>query len=204
MEKTPNQKIIQNDIMQYKTNKLPATLALLSIVFNCLYFCLLYGFGSPWFATWKIGFSVVLTLVTLLFTFLASEGIKNYDKKYTIFLLVIAAVTFVRIFGMPLEALKADSTVLETRYFGVDLSPALCYTFLVVWLAASVACLVASAVLGYINCLRYESHKKKLASGEVNIDVTLKEMDEEDAQKAQAAEEVAPAASEEEVKEEVQ
>ena len=34
MNNTLNQEIIKSDILRYKTNKLPATLALLGIVFN--------------------------------------------------------------------------------------------------------------------------------------------------------------------------
>lgn len=192
MKRTPNQEIIHSDILRYKTNKLPATLALLAIVFNCLYFCLLYGLGlhSSFFSNWQIGVSVIITLFSLLITFLSSEGIKGYNKKFTIALLILAAVQIIRIFGIPLSALRSDiangvtevdqTAALYTRYFGVDLTPWACFLLLTVWLAASAACLIASAVLGYVNCVKLENFNKKVESGEVSVEETLKEMDEED------------------------
>lgn len=206
MKRTPNQEIIHSDILRYKTNKLPATLALLGIVFSCLYFCLLYGFRSGFFSTWEIGISVVLTLFSLLITFLASEGIKGYNKKFTIVLLVLAAIQIIRIFGIPFQALRYDTAngitgvnenaALYTRYFGVDLSPWACFLFLTIWLCASAACLIASAVIGYINCVKLENFNKKVESGEVSVEKTIKEMDEED-ERAKAAEMQSDKATEE-------
>ncbi len=195
MKRTPNQEIIHSDILRYKTNKLPATLALLGIVFSCLYFCLLYGFRSNFFSNWQIGISVILTLFSLLITFLASEGIKGYNKKFVIVLIVLAAIQIIRIFGIPLSALRYDiangntvadeTSTLYTRYFGVDLAPWTCFVFLTLWLCASAACLIASAVIGYINCVRLEAFNKKIESGEISVEKTIKEMNEED-EKAKA------------------
>lgn len=195
MKRTPNQEIIHSDILRYKTNKLPATLALLGIVFSCLYFCLLYGFRSNFFSNWQIGISVILTLFSLLITFLASEGIKGYNKKFVIVLIVLAAIQIIRIFGIPLSALRYDiangntvadeTSTLYTRYFGVDLAPWTCFFFLTLWLCASAACLIVSAVIGYINCVRLESFNKKIESGEISVEKTIKEMNEED-EKAKA------------------
>ena len=206
MKKSPNQEILSSDIMRYKTNKLPASLALLGIVFSCLYFCLLYGFKTPFFSMWKIGISVMLTLILLLVTFLASEGIKAYKKKFAIVLLVLAAVQIIRMFGLPLEALKYDSGLGasevhafgELRYFGVDLSSGASYTILIVWLAASAACFVASAVIGYINCVKLEKFQKKIADGEVVVEDVLAQMDAED-QAASSVQTDKVSASDEEV-----
>ncbi len=195
MKRTPNQEIIHSDILRYKTNKLPATFALLGIVFSCLYFCLLYGFRSNFFSNWQIGISVILTLFSLLITFLASEGIKGHNKKFVIVLIVLAAIQIIRIFGIPLSALRYDiangntvadeTSTLYTRYFGVDLAPWTCFVFLTLWLCASAACLIASAVIGYINCVRLEAFNKKIESGEISVEKTIKEMNEED-EKAKA------------------
>ena len=197
--KTPNQQIVANDILKYKTNKIASSLALLSIVFSCLYFCLLYSFRSTafdGFKNWELGFSVILTLFSLLITFLASEGIKGYNKKFAIVLLVLAVVQIIRIFGLPLQALNYDKShgnlsladdpnvALTVRYFGVDLKPGAAYTIMVIWLVASATCLVLSAVFGYINCVKLESHIKKVDSGEINIDEVLISMDREDERQA--------------------
>ena len=188
MKRTPNQEILHSDIMRYKTNKLPASLALLGIVFSCLYFCLLYGYKTPFFSMWKIGISVMLTLILLLVTFLASEGIKAYKKKFAIVLIILAVIQVIRMFGLPLEALRYDSKLAATdvhalgelRYFGVDLSSGLSYTLLILWLAASAACLIAAAVIGYINCTKLENFQKKVENGEVVVEDVLAQMDAED------------------------
>ena len=187
MKRTPNQEIIHGDLMRYKSNKLASSLALLAIIFNCLYFCLLYSFRDKFFGTWRLG----VTLIVLLVTFLSSEGIKNYNKKYAIALLILAVVQIIRMFGLPLEALKYDikngvasqltGGALNMRYFGIDLSPSVAYVILVVWLAASAACLIASAVIGYINSVKLENFNKKIESGEIVIEDTLAALDKEDA-----------------------
>lgn len=177
---TPSDKIVNTDIMRYKTNRLPAMLALLSLVFNVLYFCLLYGFKNSFFSNWKIGVSVVITLVTLLFTFLASEGIKGYNKKYCIMLLVLAAIQIIRIFILPIQALQndlsgAENPALSVRYFGMDLSSQAYCAILIIWLSLSAACLIASAVLGYINCTRLEKFNAAIEKGEIDIEAALRE-----------------------------
>lgn len=192
---TPNQQIIANDILKYKTNKFAATLALGGIVFNALYFCMLYCFTTEFFSTWEIGISVVLTLFSLLIIFLASEGIKGYNKKFAIVLIVVAAVQIIRMFGLPLEAYKHDAAIaagkaagdmaLTGGYFFATIKYKTAYALLLIWLALSAACLVASAVIGYINCLKLEKHVKATESGEIDIDVTLRAMDEEDERQAQ-------------------
>lgn len=200
MKRTPNQELLHDDIRRYKTNKLAASLALLAIVFNCLYFCLLYSFRDSFFGTWRLGVSVILTLMVLLITFLSSEGIKGYNKKFAIPLIVLAVVQIIRMFGLPLEALRNDVSngvanqitggALNMRYFGVDLTPTASYIILVVWLAISAACLIASAVIGYINSVKLESFNKKIESGEVVIEDVLAEMNREDAENAASVGEV--------------
>ena len=189
---TPNQTIINNDILRYKNNKIARMFALLGLVFNCLYFMLLYAFnalmvnGEPTrFADITIGFSVVFTLVVLLTAFLASEGIKAYNKKYSILLIILAAWQIFRIFGYPLYGLK--NNLLYTGYFGfyptADQS-GVEFAILVVYLVASALCFILSAVFGWIYAIRYERFNKQLESGEVNIDATLKAMDAEDERQA--------------------
>lgn len=195
MKRTPNQEIIHNDLKRYKNNKLAASLALLAIIFNCLYFCLLYSFRDKYFGTWRLGVSVVLTLLVLLITFLSSEGIKNYNKKFAILLTALAVIQIIRMFGLPFEALKFDVSnevaseisggALNMRYFGIDLTPTASYILLVIWLGASAGCLIASAVIGYINSVKLETFNKKIESGEIVIEDTLAEMDKEDAKVAE-------------------
>ena len=131
----------------------------------------------------------------LLVAFLCSEGIKGYKKEYSYVLIALAVVQVIRMFGLPLEALKYDAGLaatdpraLDVRYFGIDLSSAGSYVMLILWLAASAACFVSSAVLGYINCTKLENFQKKIDNGEIVIEDVLAQMDAEDAANAQQAE----------------
>lgn len=187
-----NNQILKNDTLRYKKNKLPATLALLALVFNCLYFCLLYAIKvakvgddpSKW-TTVEIGVSVILTLVSLLVGFLSSEGIKGYRKKFCIVLLVLAAFQIFRIFGYPLYGLDKD--LLRVTYFWIDPSSSVFeFIMMVIWLCASAGCYIASAVIGFINIKRLETHVKAVEDGEVDINAIIKE----EGQAAVAAESV--------------
>lgn len=205
MKKTANQQIISSDISRYKKNKLAANLALLGLVFNCLYFMLLYGYkiarvgdGVTDFATIRMGFSVIMTLVVLLAAFLASEGVKGYDKRYAIVLIALAAWQIFRIFGYPLygyknQLLTVNYLWLDIRYdeAGNALNTAAVnsaeFAILIIYLCASAACFIASAVIGWVRAVQLESFKKQLEAGEVSVETTLKAMDAEDEAAAQPA-----------------
>lgn len=182
---TPNQQIVADDILRYKKNKLPANLALLGLVFNCLYFMLLYAIkvSASKFAELEMGISVILTLLTLLLAFLASEGIKGYNKKYCIVLLVLAAFQIFRIFGYPLYGLK--NNMLTVNYLWLNPTDSTAeFVIMLVYLCASAACFIASAVVGYIRTVRLENFEANLAKGTINVEATLKELDEEDIRQA--------------------
>jgi hypothetical protein len=142
-----------------------------------------------YFSTIQLGISVIVTLVTLLVTFLASESIKNYKKQYVIVLCVLAAVQILRIFGIPLEALTNDitkeATAFTTRYFGISISSQVSFTLCVIYLVASAACLVTSAVIGYIQIVKLERHRSMVESGQISVDEVLKELNAEDEANAQ-------------------
>ncbi len=205
--KTPNQMIIADDILRYKKNKLAQTFALLGLVFNCLYFLLLYAMPKTEFRTITIGFSVVLTLITLLAIFLSSEGVKGYNKKYSIVLLVVAAFQILRIFYYPLKGLQnnwfvsLDSLHLIGYFGAYPQTSTPFFVILVIYLVASAACLIASAVWGWIVAVRLEKFQKRVDNGEIDIQKVIKEMDEEDEQAKKAE---VKAAQEPVVSEEVQ
>lgn len=191
MEKlTPNQQIVADDILRYKKNKLPANLALLGLVFNCLFFMLLYAVKvsvvdgeATRFSDMTMGFSVILTLFVLLIAFLSSEGIKGYNKKFCIVLLVLAAFQIFRIFGYPLYGLKND--MLKVPYFSFNPTTSTAeFIIMVIYLCASAACFIASAVIGYFNCKKLENLEANIANGTIDIDATLKALDEEDERQA--------------------
>ena len=204
MKKTFNEKIVANDISRYKKNKVGSGLALLGLVFNCLYFMLLYAYKASIevytgkytkFCSMEIGFSVLLTLVMLLVTFLSSEGVKGYNKKFCIVLIVLAAFQIFRIFGYPLYGLR--NKLLNVNYFGLSASTPgvneIEFTILLVYLLASAACLIASAVISYIRIAQLEKFNASIANGEFNVDEFLANLDkEDDVMAVKAAEEVQP------------
>lgn len=181
--------VIKHDILRYKKNKLAQSLAILGLVFNCLYFMLLYAYTDKYFQTITIGFSVIITLIILLTTFLSSEGVKNYNKVYTYVLLVIAAFQIFRIFGYPLYGLR--NKLLTVGYFGFYPTPEQSwveFVILTVYLCASAGCLIASAVIGWIQAQRFEKFSKKAESGEIDVMAAIKKLDaDEQAEKQEAA-----------------
>lgn len=171
-----SKKIIQDDILRYRKNKLASTLTLLGLVFTALYFMLLYSVNNSFFYSLTLGFSVIITLVLLLAAFLASESIKNYRKSYCIVLLVLAVLNIIRIFYYPLKGLQADAFK-DSVYFWTKMSSGGIFTMLLIYLVASAACYVAAAVVGYLYAIRLEKHEKGVAEGTINIEAALAEED---------------------------
>lgn len=192
-KKTVNQQIIADDILRYKRNKLAQLLAILGLVFNCLYFCILYAIPDAEMRKISMGASIILTLVVLLVIFLSSEGVKGYNKKFSIVLLVVAAFQILRIFYYPLNGLLND-TLKGIGYFGYyPESSGFYFAMMLVYLAASAACLIAASVIGWIYAARLQKFQKKLDDGEVSIEETIVKIEEEEALAAQAAAEAATA-----------
>jgi hypothetical protein len=189
MKKSQNEQLIVADISRYKKNKLGANLALLGLVFNCLYFMLIYAYKQSRledgaftkFCSIDIGFSVLLTLVSLLAAFLASEGVKAYDKRYCIVLLVLAVFQILRIFYLPLYAVK--NGLLTVNYFGLEETTpgvnGIEFAILVIYLCASAACFVASAVISYIKITQLNNHIAAVESGAVDMDQVLADYEAE-------------------------
>ena len=167
--KNPKNPVIQHDIMRYKKNKLGANLALLGIVFGCIYFLILYAQvkNNNFYYTWEIAFDVIYNLFFLLFVFLFSEQVKNYKKKLFPAQLILGVLQIARIFWLPLKGItnmNGDVTVITTSTF----------ILMTVCLAASGACIIASAIIGFIRAKAVEDFAKKVAAGEVDLDGELK------------------------------
>lgn len=171
-----SKRIVQDDILRYKKNKLASTFTLLGLVFTVLYFALLYSVNRSFFYTIYMGFSVIVTLVLLLVAFLSSESIKNYRKGYCITLLVLAAINILRIFYYPLKGLQANAFD-GAVYFWTEMTNGGIFAFLVIYLVASAACYIVAAVFGYIYAVRLEKHEKAIAEGTVDINEALAQED---------------------------
>lgn len=185
--KSENLQIVQDDILRYKKNKLGQWLTYGGLAFSCLYVMLLYSFHNSTFYTMLMGGSVLLTLVMLLAAFLASEGVKVYNKKFCIILLVLAVVQIARIFIYPTIAwvkgsfwFTANKEVVSRDYFGILLSPAAAYALLVIYLAISAGFFAAATVCSYLTCVRHEKFNKLIAEGGVNVEDALKGLEDEE------------------------
>lgn len=185
--KSENLQIVQDDILRYKKNKLGQWLTYGGLAFSCLYVMLLYSFHNSTFYTMLMGGSVMLTLVMLLAAFLASEGVKVYNKKYCIVLLVLAVIQVVRIFIYPNIGwtdqafwFTINKEQASRDYFGILLSQAASRTLLIIYLIASAGLFAAAAVTSYLICVRHERFNKKIAEGSVNVELALKGLEEEE------------------------
>ena len=156
---SPEVKLIQKDRMRFTKNTLSSTLCYIAILFNVLYFANIYStdIGSYYYNI-HIGISVVYNLLFLLFTFLCSEGVKNYSKGYSIFLLAIGTMQIVRIFDIPLKAHntiisinKVESPVMDDKQFAT----------LIVFLIISAVCCITAGVAGLIKTITLENYKKE-------------------------------------------
>ncbi len=158
---TAEDRTIQRDRMRFIKNSLSSNLAILGILFDVFYFVSIYKSDvDTYYYNYIIGVSIVYNLVFMLAVFLSSEGVKNYKKNYSYLLAVIGAVQIARIFIIPMQA-HGTTTIVNGESVVVMQDGQ--FMRVVVYLAASAACLVASAVVNFIRCGELEAHLKTLA-----------------------------------------
>ena len=154
------ERTIRRDRMRFKKNKLSANLTLLAILLNVLYFVNIYqNDAGSYYHNYMIGISVVYNLIFMLVAFLSEESVKNYVKKYSIPLLILGVIQIVRIFILPLAAhtyINPEAGFAEPPMGNGQ------FTYLVILLIASSACLIAAAVINVVKCTALESHMKML------------------------------------------
>ncbi|MDE5667743.1 MAG: hypothetical protein K2I29_05830 [Clostridia bacterium] len=162
--KKPKNPVIQKDIMRYKKNKFGANLAILGLALGCLYFLVLYAQvkNNDFYYTWQIAFDVIYNLFFLLFVFLFSEQVKNYKRKLFPLQIVVGVLQIARIFWLPFTGMLASAITWAT------------FLAMAIFLAASGACIIASAIIGFIRSKEVDEFSKKLEAGEVDLEVELK------------------------------
>lgn len=162
--KKPKNPVIQNDIMRYKKNKTASSLALLGLALGCLYFLVLYAQvkNGDIYYTWEIAFDVIYNLFFLLFVFLFSEQVKNYDRKLFPLQIIFGVLQIARIFWLPYKGIAASAVSAGD------------FVAMAVFLAASGACIIASAVIGFLRAKSVENFTEKLERGEVDLEGELK------------------------------
>ena len=158
--KTAEDRLIERDRMRFVKNSACANLCYLALLADVLYFVLLYQQDvSTYYYTIQIGASVVYNLLFMLIVFLASEAVKNYDKKYSIVLLLVGIMQVVRIFVIPTTA--RNTTIVINEVESAVMSGGT-YILTLVFLIVSAAALILSAVLNYSRCTALEAHLKSL------------------------------------------
>ena len=156
---TKDVSLIKKDRMRFTKNTMSSTLCYLAILFNVLYFVSVYSSDvGKYYYNMNIGFSIVYNLLFLLFTFLCSEGVKNYSKGYSIFVLIIGVMQIVRIFELPTKAhnyeLSLDgqmTTAMSDKQF----------ILVCAYLIISAACAIVAGVIGLIKYFTLENYKKE-------------------------------------------
>lgn len=146
---TREDQIVRKDRMLYTKDKLSANLVLAAIVFDALYFVSVYNSDvGSYYYNWVIGASIIYNLLFMLGAFLASEGVKNRRNGYSIMLVLLGVMQFVRVFYLPAKAHAATVTIKGEELAVMDDTQ---YLYVVVCLAVSGLCCVAGAVSSFLN-----------------------------------------------------
>lgn len=168
MTQTQDLSQIKLDRLRYTKDKASSNLILLAIVLDCLYFVSIYqsDVGSYYY-NWVIGASVVYNLLFLLTAFLASEEVKSRKDGFTVTLLVVGLLQFLRMFYLPA---KAHAAMVEISGVPTQVMGSGQYTYVMVCLALSGICCIAAAVISHLNC-------KRLAGYMATIDTNVERVD---------------------------
>lgn len=157
------QEIIKKDRMRFKNNNLSSNLCLLGLVFNVLYFIVVYKVNDIFLYKPLIGVSVIYNLLFMLTIFLASIKVKNYNFAFSIVAIVVAVLQIVRIFIIPVPAKEAGVIgVAETDYENT-------FTFMLIWLLGSCLSLVAAGVTSIIRTFRRKEFINAVDRGDIDI-----------------------------------
>lgn len=161
-----NDKFLTRDRMRYTRNSTSSTLAYVAILFNVFYYVYIYNFDvGNYYYNAITGASVVCNLLFLLFAFLASEGVKNYNNKFALVLIALGAFQIVRIFYIPLNALNATIVIGGETVQVMTVGQ---FALSAVFLTLSSIAAIAGGIIGFIKTGMLRSHEKSLAKASEN------------------------------------
>lgn len=140
-----DEKQIRKDRLRFTKNTFSSGLAYLAILFNVFYFVSIYKSDiGNYYYTWLTGASIIYNLLFMLTVFLCSEGVKNYHLGYSVTLLAVGAMQFVRIFVIPQRAVSTMVKVGELEEAAMSSGQ---HTRVVIYLVISgVLCFIAGMV----------------------------------------------------------
>jgi len=146
---TQDVQTIKKDRLRYTKDSFSSTMAILAIVFDCLFFVSIYQSDvGNYYYNWLIGVSIVYNLVFLLAAFLASESVKNRRTGYSGILVVLGVIQIARIFILPMQAHAATAQVNGVAVAVMDDKQ---FIYCVACLVASAVCCIVAAVVSAKN-----------------------------------------------------
>lgn len=167
-----NDALIKKDRLRFTKNKLSASLTYLSIVLDCLYFVSIYSSNrGNYYYYWIMGVSVVYNLLFLLFSFLASEGVKEYKMGYSYLLVGLGMGQIARIFILPMKAhndilaVASDAANAAESAAPVIGEPVMSdgqFIYCLVLLVGSAALCIIAGVVGMIKSATLAAHVAEL------------------------------------------
>lgn len=153
-------KDVATDRLRYTKNSISAVLSYVAIALNALYFISIYSTDvGSYFYNYEIGISVIYNLLFMLFVFLASEGVKSYDYKFSLVLILIGVLQIVRIFGIPLTAYQ---TIIQVGMKKVQVMEIGQFIWCIVLLSVSAGLAIAGGVIGLVKTKKLRSYEKSL------------------------------------------
>lgn len=161
-----DEKQIRRDRLRYSKNKTSSGLALLAIVLNVFYFVSIYRTDiGNYYYTWLTGVSIIFNLVFMLTVFLCSEGVKNYHIGYSVTLIVVGIIQFVRTQIIPKRAFEAVVTLADEE---TKVMSAAQHTRIIIYLTASGALLIIAGVIGIIKTCELRAYQKELEAKSIS------------------------------------
>ena len=161
-----DEKQIRRDRLRYSKNKTSSGLALLAIVLNVFYFVSIYRTDiGNYYYTWLTGVSIIFNLVFMLTVFLCSEGVKNYHIGYSVTLIVVGIIQFVRTQIIPKRAFEAVVTLADEE---TKVMSATQHTRIIIYLTASGALLIIAGIIGIIKTCELRAYQKELEAKSIS------------------------------------
>ena len=153
-------KDVATDRLRYTKNSISAVFSYIAIALNALYFISIYSTDvGSYFYNYEIGISVIYNLLFMLFVFLASEGVKSYDYKFSLILILIGALQIVRIFGIPLTAYQTVVQVGMKKVQAMEIGQ---FIWCIVLLSLSAGMAIAGGIIGLVKTKKLRSYEKSL------------------------------------------
>ena len=155
-----DEKTVRLDRMRYTKNSMASGLALLSILFDVIFFISIYesNVGS-WYYNILMGASILYNLIFLLAAFLCSEGIKNYKIGYAYVMIALGLGQLARIFIYPVKAHAATVTIQEQAVTVMETAQ---FTRCVAYLVLAAGCLFVGAYVGITRSRQLKAHLEAL------------------------------------------